>query len=134
MLTNSDLQKVGDLIDRKVTAIVDERVPAIINQSVPAIINQSVPAIINQSVPAIINQLVPNIISKSVPAIIKKELKPIERRLTKIEKVIREDFDFLDRLHIKSAKAINRLESNVGISRTDLMLPKLSQKRSPVGN
>jgi len=115
MLTNSDLQKVGDLIDRKVTAIVDARVPAIINQSVPAIINQSVPAIINQ--------LVPNIISKSVPAIIKKELKPIERRLTKIEKVIREDFDFLDRLHIKSAKAINRLESNVGISRTDLMLP-----------
>ncbi|HJZ05696.1 MAG TPA: hypothetical protein VJ327_07640 [Patescibacteria group bacterium] len=107
MLTNSDLQKVGDLIDRKVTAIVDARVPAIINQSVPAIINQ----------------LVPNIISKSVPAIIKKELKPIERRLTKIEKVIREDFDFLDRLHIKSAKAINRLESNVGISRTDLMLP-----------
>jgi len=75
VLTNSDLQSIGDIIDRK------------------------------------------------VPHIVKKELKPIEKRLSKIEKVISEDFNFLDRLHIKNAKAINHLEFQVGFPKTDLMSP-----------
>jgi len=75
MLTSSDLQNIGDLIDRK------------------------------------------------VPHIVKKELKPIEKRLIKMEKVIKEDFNFLDRLHVKNAKAINQVESHLGFSVSELMIP-----------
>src|SRR3989344_4305293 len=94
MLTTSDYSSLRKIIREEVRPIVKEEVGIALKP-------------INHRLDSVENQL--------------KDLKPIKRKLSKIEKIVKEDFNHLDRTDLRIIKAVNKIESHTKLPVTNLL-------------